>query len=51
MQRSRVRPEQRSFRLWGRLNPAHCVVPYETEHVRHFGPGSTLQAEHQDRAQ
>lgn len=35
---SRLRPEQHSFRLWGRINNAHCVVPYETSSQRDFAP-------------
>ena len=31
-----VRPEQHSFRLWGRLNSAHCNIPYTTESQRAF---------------
>jgi uncharacterized protein (DUF2461 family) len=27
--------EERSFRLWGRINPAHCVNPYMSEHQRY----------------
>lgn len=27
---NRVEPQHASFRLWGRLNPGHCVVPYIT---------------------
>lgn len=38
-QRARVRPDQQSFRLWGRINSAHCTVPYETESARAFGAG------------
>ena len=37
-----LRPEQHSFRLWGRINNAHCVVPYETSSQRDFA------AEHLD---
>lgn len=31
-----VKPQERSFRLWGRINPAHCVNPYMSEHQRTF---------------
>ena len=34
---ARLRPEQHSFRLWGRINNAHCVLPYETESQRSYG--------------
>ena len=40
-ERDHVRPEQHSFRLWGRINNAHCVVPYETESQRSYNMTST----------
>jgi hypothetical protein len=39
---SPVRPEQQSFSLWGRLNPSHCVFPYETESQSSYSLSSSV---------
>lgn len=39
-----LRPEQHAFRLWGRINPAHCVIPYETETQRNYNQQATIHA-------
>lgn len=31
-----LKPEEKSFRLWGRHNPAHYVIPYETHSQRFY---------------
>lgn len=35
-EKERVRPEQHSFRLWGRLNPAYAAMPYLTDSQRNY---------------
>jgi hypothetical protein len=30
------RPEEFTFRLWGRINASHCPVPYDTESQRNY---------------
>lgn len=35
-QKAQVRTEQHSFRLWGRINNAHCALPYQTETQRAY---------------
>lgn len=41
---SPARPEQQSFQLWGRLNPSHCVFPYETESQKAYSLDSTIHS-------
>jgi len=40
-----LRPEQYSFHLNCRFNPAHCVLPYETESQRAYGARNQELAE------